>query len=282
MAVGVAAMAALTPALAFALPPAPYQTDADTGVAASGPSTLDRYGGGRTHPAARPPAAPQAAPAAAGFAAAPGPAPRYLSWSGKAAQQPAPHVQAQAAWATVPRRDDAAPQRGRVANPPAPYVAAQPAGAWRPYRQAAVAPAQASYAPQAAQAAQAAGGGEQAIPMPGPPVGGWRPYRPAQAAQPAPASIYDNVPPQAAAQTPVPAPQPQQMAAAQPYKGGPRFYSLHRDFGMTPDAIPIPPQFFGPTADLSTPPADPPLKRVTTSTGATRTQAVVTDDQGGQ
>jgi hypothetical protein len=51
---------------------------------------------------------------------------------------------------------------------------------------------------------------------------------------------------------------------------------------MTPDSIPIPPQFFGPTADLSAPPPDPTLKRVTTSTGATRTQAVADDDQGGQ
>jgi hypothetical protein len=45
-------------------------------------------------------------------------------------------------------------------------------------------------------------------------------------------------------------------AAAPPERrvDGPRFYSLHRDYGLAPDAIPLPPKFFGPTADLSKPP----------------------------
>jgi len=37
-----------------------------------------------------------------------------------------------------------------------------------------------------------------------------------------------------------------------------RFYSLHRQYGLTPDPDPIPPQFFTQTADLSDPPSPSP------------------------
>lgn len=64
--------------------------------------------------------------------------------------------------------------------------------------------------------------------------------------------------------------------------GGPRFYSLHRDYGIEPDALPIPPQFFGPTADLSTPPADPSLQRTATTSGRPRYVTTAADDQSTQ
>lgn len=49
-------------------------------------------------------------------------------------------------------------------------------------------------------------------------------------------------------------------APAQPATGqAPRFYSVHREFGLKPDPIPLPPQFFASSAgaDLAAPP--PPL-----------------------
>ncbi len=256
LAVGVA----LTASPALALPSAPYQgSDAAYGQGAF--QSLDRYGGGRRR-AATQPAGPGALPyrTAPGAAAAPA---RYLTWSGKtAAQAPLP-VQPAGTWASIPRRGDVYPAPPRTAY----------------QRQAAPMqrrPMQAEAAPQAQPAPQTP---EQTAAALGPPTGGWRPYRPqttvqttAQAA--APASIYD---------APAP-PRPVAVAAATqapPYQGGARFYSLHRDYGMEPNAIPIPPQFFGPTADLSAPPADPAVKRVTTATGS-HTQAAPTDDQGGQ
>jgi hypothetical protein len=69
--------------------------------------------------------------------------------------------------------------------------------------------------------------------------------------------------------------QPRQTA------GGPRFYSLHRDYGIEPDAIPLPPQFFGATADLSAPPPSEAPKRVITSNGQTHVVQPTSDDQGG-
>lgn len=88
-------------------------------------------------------------------------------------------------------------------------------------------------------------------------------------AGPLPTSIYD----QAAAAPPAPQPQPQYQApppaeaprqiaqstplpAARP--GGAQLYSLHREYGMTPDAIPAPPQ--GPNYILVGPPDAPPAE----------------------
>jgi hypothetical protein len=99
--------------------------------------------------------------------------------------------------------------------------------------------------------------------------GGWRAMPP-----PVRRTIYD--PPQAnTARQPA-------YAQVQQTPNGPRFYSLHRDYGIQPDAIPIPPQFFGPTADLSAPPGDPVVKRVTNAAGQTRTVAVGGDDTSAQ
>ena len=94
-----------------------------------------------------------------------------------------------------------------------------------------------------------------------------------------PASIYAP-PPRAAAAQPAPAPAPviQQARVERPgmtqgrsssdgdYQP-PHFYSLYREYGQTPDPIPLNPQFFAAaTPDLAQPP--PPVPHtVTTSSG---------------
>jgi len=55
-------------------------------------------------------------------------------------------------------------------------------------------------------------------------------------AKPLPTSIYGQ-----AAPTPPPAPQAFAQASPAPRPGGSQLYSLHREYGMTPDAIPAPP-----------------------------------------
>ncbi len=50
-----------------------------------------------------------------------------------------------------------------------------------------------------------------------------------------------------------------------------RFYSLHRQYGLTPDPDPIPPQFFTQTADLSDPPGPSPVYKTATSSGGSTT-----------
>jgi hypothetical protein len=52
-----------------------------------------------------------------------------------------------------------------------------------------------------------------------------------------------------------------------------RFYSVHRDFGLTPDPAPIPPQFFGATADLSEPAGPEATPAQTTGKGASAARA---------
>lgn len=101
------------------------------------------------------------------------------------------------------------------------------------------------------------------------------PARPVQPA-PLPTSIYDAPPPApaqpVAAAQPAPAPALPHPTQTARRADGPRFYSVHRDFGIAPDAAPIPPQFFGETADLSEPP--PPVawdRRNVTTNGKTTT-----------
>jgi hypothetical protein len=240
---------------AGAQPPPPYAADPQFnagGQAAKplpprGSQGLDRYSGGANHAVATP--TPQqyafSAPAPQSVTAQ-APA-RTLGWSGKveAQQQVAPP--AQGGWTQMTAHFGPAPAVGQPAAYPS-------------YRAASVQPA----------ANQ-----------------GWRPLYPGAAptTQGKPRTIYDppsvSAQPQAQLQAPS-APQqvaPQQTAQAQ-NPNGPHFYSLHREYGIAPDPIPIPPRFFGPTADLSAPPPDPVLKRVTGSDGQTHTQAVPTDDQG--
>lgn len=86
-----------------------------------------------------------------------------------------------------------------------------------------------------------------------------------------PRSIYD---PPAAQMPATPAPQ---AAAAAPTAAAAndgetaRFYSLHRQYGLTPDPDPIPPQFFTQTADLSDPPGPSPVYKAATSSGGSTT-----------
>jgi len=59
-----------------------------------------------------------------------------------------------------------------------------------------------------------------------------------------------------------------------------RFYSVHRQYGLTPDPDPIPPQFFTRTADLSDPVGPSPVyKAATTSGGATTAVRAVQSEE---
>jgi hypothetical protein len=102
---------------------------------------------------------------------------------------------------------------------------------------------------------------------------------------PAPQSIYDPPPGQSGAATAAvssaaamrpPAP----TAAAANDGETARFYSLHRQYGLTPDPDPIPPQFFTRTADLSDPAGPSPVYKAASSSGGSTTavHAVQADD----
>ena len=210
------------------------------------PQANDRYSGGVAHPVAAPTPqyysfGPQAASVAAPV--------RTLGWSGKveAVQQAAAQApqggwsQVSSRWGAPAPQQPAMPQPQRIGYPAVRTPAFQP--------------------PATSQ--------------------GWRPLYPsASPAAAPPRTIYDA--PTASTQPSVPQQPaaPQRQASAQ-NATGPHFYSLHREYGIEPDPIPIPPRFFGPTADLSAPPPDPVLKRVTDSSGQTHTQVAPTDDQGG-
>ena len=219
---------------ALVLLAAPVLALSAAGVAMAG---QDRYG-----PPMRP--EPDAAEAAA-------PA-TYLSWPGKVAvaAPSAPATVAQAA----PARARAQP-RAQDQEPLPPALAAMRAPQ-RPLPASIYAPAAPS--PQLRPAVQAA-----ASPM----------LRPAEA----PAAYRDPPPKPAPVRTaavavrPHPAPAP---AAAQPSAPAPtavaasadqggmpaHFYSVQREFGLKPDPIPLPNQFFadGSTGDLAGPPPPPP------------------------
>jgi len=133
-----------------------------------------------------------------------------------------------------------------VAPPPAPISAPIPASS------AAEAPAP---------------NGWRYMPPIGPTAAGPTPVATAQ-----PATIYDPAPPQAPA------------AAQIPVDGGvagstARRYSLHREYGLTPDPIPLPPQFFGATADLTQSESPEPQRRTTGADGKSRNALQPTDGQ---
>jgi hypothetical protein len=93
-----------------------------------------------------------------------------------------------------------------------------------------------------------------------------------------PQSIYDPPPaqsgaPSAAAGAPPAAPVAKAAPTATAANDGEtaRFYSLHRQYGLTPDPDPIPPQFFTQTADLSDPPGPSPVYKAATSSGGSTT-----------
>lgn len=152
---------------------------------------------------------------------------RALSWSNKQ---------------TAPSSAAPAPQA-----PPAPRLPAAPT----PYRQASI-PAYAPFQPQVPLPLQQRQAAPQAQPAPSLPTSIYGPATPASAlAKPAPMvrpSIAAAAPPPAAApaarapvrldQPTAAAPAPQRLASAAPAMGATRLYSVHRGYGMTPDAIP--------------------------------------------
>jgi hypothetical protein len=126
--------------------------------------------------------------------------------------------------------------------PPAPVVA-PPAPAEALYRAARVEPIQASRLPASIYA---------------PPYPSMTPYRSASSAAPVDAApSAPPAPPSRSYASAAPTPAAADGArSSQP----PHFYSLHREFGLTPDPIPLPQQFFADSAagaDMAAPP--PPL-----------------------
>ncbi len=63
-------------------------------------------------------------------------------------------------------------------------------------------------------------------------------------------------------------------AALAPAGGTARYYSLHKPYGHGPDPAPIPPQFFGPTADLSAPETPEPARATLTASASSARAAV--------
>jgi len=226
------AMASDAPA---SLPPAPYAAAAG-GRSYPSMGAYDRYGAG-----ARAPAPVQVSAPTSGSGAGP-----RLSWSGKT---------------------EAPPQ--------------QVGGAYTGYRSAYAAPTYAPaayappvYAPPAAYMPPAA-----ADPSNAPPPRGWTFVAPIGAGPQgspastgvAPSSIYDPPPPMraSAAAPPAAAQTAQNDAQGDAGATGPRHYSVHRDYGIEPDPIPLPPQFFGATADLTQPATQDPIRKTTLANGKT-------------
>lgn len=97
----------------------------------------------------------------------------------------------------------------------------------------------------------------------------FKPYAsPAHVAPALPTSLYAAYgqpnPLQAAAAGDTPSPprwaSPSQLASAAPRSGQtPHFYSVHREFGLSPDPIPLPRQFFADSAATDLAAAPPPL-----------------------
>ena len=185
---------------------------------ASAAEAADRYGASNTPP--QPQSQVPGAPARQGSAP---PAPHMLSWSGKTQpSEPAPPPVRQA---------DARPQP--MALPP-------PRGAWtRPgpgTPPGSPGPA-AAYQPQ-----RYAGPTNTPAPQAAPPTG-----------------LYGSgqTPTESQYQPRAQVPAPQQPAQNTAYNGGARFYSVHREYGVSPDPIPAPlaqPFFNGQQADLAEPP----------------------------
>ncbi len=241
---------------------------------ATGPAQIDRYGGGMSAATYAPEAyVPQ------GYTPQPYPTTGYAPASSMRGAPPAPYPvrmaparyapQAQVADAGLRTRfltwsgkaDASAPQPAPTYAPPPPT----PTPAPMPYRAAYARPVQ----PMPRTAPGYGYRAPQAYAFAAPPA----------SASAAPASIYADggpslrttpqLPPQAILAAPA-APNPPSAPsayAAQP--GAPsstaRLYSVHRDFGLTPDPAPIPPQFFAATADLSAPETPDVAPRATTA-----------------
>jgi hypothetical protein len=229
-----------------ALPPPPYARDGEAraGSTVRYPAAYDRYGGGTAHRSAqlRPTYAADRnrPPMEAPSAAYTGP---RLNWSGKTAAAPAPQRPAvYAQYTNTPQARE--PVRAYAPPPPDAQSAAPPAPTgWRYLPPIGAAPTE-----PATQAAASA--------------------------RPAPRSIYDTPPPAAA---PAPVPMQQTSAVAAPNMA--RHYSVHREYGQAPDPIPLPPQFFGATADLTQPETGEPARRTVTGNGKSHNALQSTEGQ---
>jgi hypothetical protein len=151
---------------------------------------------------------PRAAPAAGGQAPVPYSGP-MLRWSGKTA---APAIASAAPRQQAPARPELMAGgiygRGAATQPP---MAIPPAAAYTAPRALSAAPAPARYAPSPAQPA-------------------------------APQSLYSAPAPRAAAATLPPPPGATAVQGGLYASAGPRFYSVHRPYGETPDPIPATPE----------------------------------------
>jgi hypothetical protein len=236
---------------------------------AAAQTVQDRYGPPR--PVARPPAAAVAAPGVQQVATLSPYAGRMLNWTGKATT-PVPEAPAEPAPPVAVQQPVAAPPPVAVAPPP--RLLPRPAAAHTPAVAAAPPPVAAPPAPaptvavappprapveapaprQEARQAPVAAPPPVRAPAPASPVPpAPRPEARAQAA-PLPDSLYAAPPPAA------PAPKPQQLAAAAPAPATPvstgshsRLYSVHRDYGLAPDAIPAPRSGANPYVLISVP-----------------------------
>ncbi len=154
------------------------------------------------------------------------------------------------------------PRLGWSGKTDAPSGAQPAAYASRPYQAATYAPAP-SPTPYRTQAPRSHDPQPQDAAAPA----GWRyipPIGPREPAPPAPpTSIY--------------AP-PRPVATAADATGA-RHYSVHRDYGIQPDPIPLPPQFFGATADMSKPETDEPVRRTVTADGKSHNALQPSDGQ---
>ncbi len=188
--------------------------------------------------------------ASAAVPSAAGPAPSLtgpkLSWSGKVDAPAAPTRPAQSAYA--PARGAYRPTGyAPVAQPPAQQQSAQAPRGW-------------TFVPPIGQPSPDAPG----------------PNRPAPAQL---SSIYDPPPAPQQSAPAAPAQVAQNQVAQNPAETGPHHYSVHRDYGIEPDPIPLPPQFFGATADLSQPATSDPIRRTTTANGKTQNPLQPADGQ---
>jgi len=198
------------------------------------------------------PTSPRQQAAGSAAAAVPTPAPYdgpMLGWANKrqaptAALVPTPAVETRptpvAGWAGY----QGAPAPVAYAPPPAPIPAPPPASLYSPPRPTPTTTAARPAAPQPLPVARA--------PTDPVPVKDWSNYRSARvlaasanaapsapAPAPAPATLYAQpIAHQPLATPPVPPPQPRQVAAVNTGVTGARFYSVSREYGMTPDALP--------------------------------------------
>lgn len=207
---------------------------------------------------------------------------RMLSWPGKVAapaprRAQAPTASGQVASAAVqPRRPDPA---WRPAYRPVPHGNSHMLGDLTP-AQAAQVQAQRQQAAADAERArvqaqveiqlQAQQQARQAQPAPA--------LR--QAAAPLPTSIFAPAPPPAGqiqvAQAPRQAAPQQRIAAASAYDQKAHFYSLHRQYGQSPDPVTLSPQFLSsPSADLADPPPPPPPRLTPNANAGQQTAARV-------